>query len=135
MSKVTKEIVKKVLSYKADEKYSQLTYEELGLLCGTSATSISRIFRGDYNHLLKEDKALVEVDTGATTIIPLEDLKHLVACEYAVNTILKICKLSTNIDGALFIDYKSVFSILRAYVPDDVGTRLEELKRGENENE
>ena len=123
---VTKEIVKKVLEY--NEKYSQLTRTEIGTLCNISVTSVSRILSGEYDHLLKK-----EPDT-ATTVIPLEDLKRLVACEYAVNGILKLCKLSTGIDGELFIDYKSVFSILKAYLPDDVSKRLEELKKGESEN-
>lgn len=127
---MTKEIVKKVFGYKTDAKYNQLSNKEIGLLRGLTESTVDKICTGGYNHLLVGSDA----GNGATTIIPLEDLKHLLACEYAISALLKMCKLSNNIDGALFIDFKATFSILRAYLPEEVNKRLEELQKGENEN-
>lgn len=64
----------------------------------------------------------------STTVIPYEELKHLLACEYAINAMLNMTKLSDRTEGTLFIDYRAVFSILTAYVPDEVNNRLETLK-------
>lgn len=127
--KVTKETVLKVKKYKEDSKYSNLTQEELALLCGTSSTSVSRIINGEYDYLLEPVKQTNTDDVNVA--IDYQTLKHLLACEYAVEKILKNSKLSTGYDGALFIDYKVVYGILKAYVPDDTNRILEELKRKE----
>lgn len=126
---VTKEIVLKVKSYKNDDRYTHLTQEELALLCGTSRTTVNRIIKGDYDHLISEP---VKENSDIVTTIPYEVLKRLMACEYAINALINNTKLSTGYDGTLFIDYKVVYGILRAYVPEDTEKRLEELKREED---
>jgi len=129
---VTKEIVEKVKSYLDKDKYGNLTHDEIALLCGTSATSVSRISNGQYDHLLKPVEKITQSNTDDVNVaIDYETLKHLMACEYAVKAILDNSKLSTGYDGALFIDYKVVYGILKAYLPDDTNRKLEELKREE----
>lgn len=133
--KVTKEVVEKVKNYLSDDKYSSLTHDEIGLLCGTSATSVSRISNGQYDHLLKPIEK-VEINTDDVTVaIDYQTLKHLMACEYAVEKLINLSKPSTGYDDILFIDFKVVYGILKAYVPEDINRRFEELKREEEENE
>lgn len=126
--KVTKELVLKVKEYKSNDKYSNLTQGEIALLCGTTGTSVSRILNGEYDHLLSGTPSASD---DVTTVIPYEELKRLVACEYCIDAILQMCKLSEKIDGALFIDYKATFGLLKAHVPEKVNARVEELKERE----
>lgn len=130
---VTKEVVEKVKSYLSNDKYNNLTHEEIALLCGTSATSVSRIKNGEYDHLLEP----VENANTDDVLVPIDykTLKHLIACEDAVEKLINCAKLSNNYEGTLFIDYKVVFGILKAYVPEDVIRKLEELNREEESDE
>lgn len=124
---VTKKLVEKVKSYQSNDRYSALSHEELALLCGTSSTTFSRIVNGQYDHLINpEPKAVNTQDVNVA--IDYDTLKRLMACEYAVNAMLSNAKLSTGYDGALFIDYKVVFGILRAYLPEEAENRLNELR-------
>lgn len=129
MSGVTKEIVEKVKSYLSDERYSHLKRDEIALLCGTSAASVSRIANGQYDHLLKPVEKVNTDDVAVA--IDYQTLKHLMACEYAVEKILENCRLSNGYDGTLFIDYRVVYGILRSYVLDDVNKKLETLREEE----
>lgn len=128
---MNKETVEKVKSYLSDNKYSNLNHNEIALLCGTSATGVSEIANGQYDYLL--DPAVNTNDVQVA--IDYETLKHLIACENVVEAILKGTKLSVGYEGILFIDYKAVYGILRAYVPDEVNSRLEVLKEKEENNE
>ena len=124
MTKVTKEIVSKVKAYKSDDRYSQLSQTEIGLLCGISSATVSRIIGGEYDHLLNEDPEI----NDSTTVIPFDTLKRLIACEYAVEAILKISKLSDKSDNGLFFPSNSVYGLLRAYLPEETIARIQELK-------
>lgn len=128
---IDKETVLKIYSYLNDERYSQLTHAELGLLCGVSSSTISRVKAGKYDHLLKE----VEDSKDSTTLIPYDTLKHLVSCEYAINAILANCVLSKDRENVLFIPFTVVHGILKAYLPDEVNNRLQTLQREEENNE
>lgn len=89
---------------------------------------VCRIIKGDYDHLISEP---VKENTDTVTSIPYEELKRLMACEYAVSAMLNSAKLSDSYDGILFIDFRAVYGILKAYVPEDTEKKLEELKREE----
>lgn len=125
---VTKELVEKVKSYLSDDKYSALTYGEVGILCEISASTVSRIKNGNYDCLLTPVKKEVKPVNGVDVHIDYDTLDHLMKCEYAVNAILKNSILSTGYDGGLFIDYKVIYGILRAYVPVETEKRLQELR-------
>ena len=126
---VTKEMVLKVKKYTSDERYSDLTHTELALLCGSSATSVSRIVNGKYDYLLA-DTPKEETKEDTTVVIPYEALKHMVNCEAAITAILAASTLSRDTTGALFCEYKTVFGILKAYLSEDTNNRVEALKRG-----
>ena len=121
---ITKDIVKKVMKYKNDDKYINLTANEVAILCGVSIEQFNKILSGEYDYLLSETPE----PSDFTTVIPYEELKHLVACENAITAMLNMAKLSDRTENTLFIDYRAVFSILAAYVPDRVNDRLEALK-------
>jgi transcriptional regulator with XRE-family HTH domain len=129
--KITKDIVLKVKEYKSSEKYSNLTQAEIALLCGTTTPSVSRILNGEYDFLLSDLPKVTKTTNDVTTVIPYEQLKHLLACEYAIEAMFNMTKLSDRTESTLFIDYRAVFSILTAYVPEKVDARLKELKERE----
>lgn len=133
---ITREIVQKVKNYGDDKKYGKLSQREIGLLCGgIHSSTVCKILKGDYDHLLSETPNVnSEVNGDVTTVIPYETLKQLLACEYAIESLLKMSKLSTNADNVLFFDYRATFSILSAYMPEKVNNRLEELNREEEIN-
>lgn len=130
MTKVTKEIVSKVKAYKSDDRYSQLSQTEIGLLCGISSATVSRIISGEYDYFLNEDPET----NDSTTVIPFDTLKRLIACEYAVEAMLKISKLSEVNDNGLFFPSNSVYGLLRAYLPEEVNERILELKEKVSED-
>lgn len=121
---ITKDVVKKVMEYTNDDKYINLTANEVAILCGISIEQFNKILSGEYDYLLSETPE----PSDSTTVIPYEELKHLLACEYAINAMFNMTKLSDRTENTLFIDYRAVFSILSAYLPDEVNNRLEALK-------
>lgn len=74
-------------------------------------------------------------DEGCVVPIDYKTLKRLVACEYAVDAILKSTSISTGRDECLFIHYGATYGILRAYLPDDVEARWKELREVGNRYE
>jgi hypothetical protein len=130
--RVSPEKVKEVKSYLSDVKYENLTFVEIGKLCDVSNSTVTRINNGDYDDLLVVNSTKSEeTSESATTIIPLDDLRRLVACEYIVDAILRQTRLSDKYDNTLFIHAGALHGILRAYLPEDVEDRLETLKREE----
>ena len=69
-----------------------------------------------------------EHEEGVSVNIDYQTLKHLMACEYAIESMLNVATLSTGKDGCLFIDYRASFGIIKAYLPEDVKRRLNELR-------
>lgn len=133
---ITKETVEKGKSYLSNPKYAELTQEEIALISGIPATTLSRIKKGRYDHLLTPDPEPQAQDTNPDRVsvpIDYDTLKHLMACEYVVDAILKMATLHDVIEDVLFVPNKALYGILRAYVLDDVEKRLEELKEGNNE--
>lgn len=125
---VTREVVLKAKSYLDNPKYSTLTQDELALLTGISATTLSRIKNGKYDSLLEPEKVEDPQADSVVVSIDYETLKRLTACEYVVDAILRMATLHEVIDDVLFINNKALYGILRAYVPDDVEKRLNELR-------
>ena len=127
MLPINKDIVLKVKSY--NDK--NLSPEEIGLLCGITPDSVSLILSGKYDYLLNEEP---EINDG-TTVIPYETLKRLIACEYAVEAILKVSKLSEVNDNNLFFPSNSVYGLLRAYLPEETLARIQELQELKDQEE
>ena len=53
-NRVTREIVIAVKRKLADPKYSVLTLDDIGMLCGTSGTTVGRIRSGKYDYMLED---------------------------------------------------------------------------------
>ena len=128
MTKVNKDLVLKVKAY--SDMYQNLSNYEIGLLVSLSPEEVDRITSGDYDFLLNKDPEI----NDSTTVIPFDTLKRLIACEYAVDAILKISKLSDKSDNALFFPSNSVYGLLRAYLPEETIARIQELKESINED-
>jgi hypothetical protein len=128
-ARITAESVKTVKNYLSDAKYEGLTLMEISTLSGVSTATVTRIKNGDYDDLLTVKAE--EKEEGTSTIIPLDDLKRLVACEYIVDAILRQTRLSDKYDNTLFIHAGALHGILRAYLPEEVQNRIETLKREE----
>ena len=128
MSNINADLVLKVKAY--SDNYKNLSSYEIGLLVSQPYEVVDRIICGDYDHLLNEDSEI----NDSTTVIPYDTLKRLIACEYAVEAILKISKLSEVNDSNLFFPSNSVYGLLRAYLPEEVNERILELKEQEEDN-
>lgn len=118
--KVTKEIVEKVKKYLLN--YSNLTQEEIGVLCGVSKGTVHYISKGDYDHMLKETE-----EEKIFTEIPYEKLKRLIACENAIDEIFACAKECFGYDDEIFVDYHSVSSILKKHLPEEHDNKLKEI--------
>lgn len=128
-ARITPEAVRTVKNYLSDAKYENLTLVEISTLSGVSTATVTRIKNGEYDDLLTVNTE--EKEESVSTIIPLDDLKRLVACEYVVNAILRQCELSDRYDNTLFIHSNVIHGVLKAYLPEEVENRLETLKREE----
>lgn len=133
IQKVDKDLVSKVKRLTSDPKYSQLTYDEIALLCGTSATTVSRVVKGTYDRLLSEPPVVnIPTATGsAITKIPYEELKYLHKCEAVIDFIFANAELSTGIKNGLFIPSGKIYESLKELLPERVDRKVNELKRKE----
>lgn len=128
---VTKELVTKVKALGTNPKYKDLTQDEIGLLSGTSGTTVSRILSGKYDHLFEVEKPKETNEVkGAdvSTSIPYAEFKELIGCEEVIDNILMNATLSNKNDG-LFIPSGKMFAILKAYVPHKVEETIERLRK------
>lgn len=130
--KITKENVEAVKTYVL--KYPMLSQEEIGKLVGISASTVCYILKGAYDYLLEETE---EQQTPKTieSKITYETYRRLLSCEMAFNEMLARTSVSNSDDNVLFIDYRTVSSIMQRYFPADFEARIDELREEEYEND
>jgi hypothetical protein len=116
---VTPDVVQAVKRYLSDPKYQALTVTEIGMMTGISATSVSRISNGEYDHLLEQQKVSASID--------LLELQHLFACEQIVKDMIACSKLDDTQEDSLYFPRHKADAIVKKYVPDMVQERLEYL--------
>lgn len=119
---VDKDLVLRVKQYICGDSYKGLKDSEIGVLCGTSDSTVSRIRNGYYDNLLGETKEV-------TTTVSYEELEYLIKCKTIVNYILANATLSDKLDNALFIQSGHLFTVLKNTLPDEVECILSKLKK------
>ena len=117
MAKITNEIVEEVKKYAS--KYPDMTQNDMARLVGISPASVSNILNGTY----KEEKEKV-----VESQIPHETYRRLVMCEEAFKEILRNARTAYGEEDLLFVDYRTVSSILKRCLPEEFEERLNEIK-------
>lgn len=76
-NRVTADTVKAVKRMLSDPRYTLIGDDEIAKLCDTSATSVSRIRQGKYDHLLSEVAGVPMADTDDAIVHELLEIKAL----------------------------------------------------------
>lgn len=123
MAKITNEIVAEVKKYSI--KYPEMSQGDIAKLVGVSSGSVYNILNGMYD--LKTGAKANEGKTVESQI-PYETYRKLVMCEEAVKEIFRNAKTAYGEEDILFIDYRTVSSILQRCLPEEFWERLDEIK-------
>ena len=121
--KVTAEMVRTARQYKDDPR--KFTRAEIAAMSGTSLTTLSRIWNGEYDHLLTPVEP-AHTD-GQKTVVPFSEIRHMMACENVVKLLLETAVLSDQDATKLFVSAGQVRKALELFVPQEIEARVEAL--------
>ncbi len=122
-TKVTAEMVRTARQYADDPR--EFTRAEIAAMSGTSLTTLHRILNGEYDYLLAPVEQ-VHAD-GQTTVVPFNEIRHMMACENVVKLLLETAVLSDQDATKLFVSAGQVRKALELFVPQEVKARVEAL--------
>lgn len=87
---VTADVVLRVKKLLDDPRFQALTLDELGVLAGTSGSTVSRVKNGKYDHLLDEENAVKSDLTKEKENVNVETLEVLKSIDDTLKLILEV---------------------------------------------
>lgn len=133
---ITQEQVDKVKFYLNNERYQSLSMTEIGTLVGVSASTVSRVKKGEFDKPPEQPPAqeLTATNPQAYTLIPYEELVKLIRYEMTIKELLDCCILSNISDELVFLPLNPLNRTLSRCIPEEYEAQLAELRLHKSED-
>lgn len=125
-AKMDRELTVKIRQYLLDPRH--FTHDEIARLTGVSATTVSRVNAGEYDHLLDTDSVGNSEIPENITKIPYEELKNLIKCEQCIAELFAMAVASDRDDDELYFPRHYINATLKRYFPDTYTTKLDTVR-------